>query len=186
MTLTEQSLRRPHRRLRQASLAFAAIGIAAACTNSRAQAPSAQAPQLYLTNDTFPKKGYIEKSDGNGDQVAFRVCATAEQIAIAKNNLQPIQGTCTDPRLPWNVLTGAITAVRPDGSVEIETLDKKTISMTMDEWERGFKLQSHKLQFNTKTPSPKIGQVIGGTIRDAPSDLYVIDSAAMPPHTPPM
>ena len=184
MSLTKQTSFRPRLRMRQARIALGAIGITFVCTLSHGQAPATQAPQLYLTNDTFPKKGYIEKSDSNNDdRVAFRVCATAEQIPVTKSSLKPIQGTCSDPNLPWNnVLTGAITAVRADGSIEIETVDKKTFSMTREEWEKGFKLQSHKIEFGVKPPTPTIGQLIGGTVHDTPRNLYVIDNAAM--HSP--
>jgi hypothetical protein len=148
-------------------LAFTAIIIGASCTDTIAQSPPSKQPQLYLTNDTVPKKGYIEQGSKSVDgKIAFRVCDTSEQITVQQSNLKATAGTCTVDCV-WCV--AKIVGFNPDGSVQIEALDRQTVAVTAKDWKKGFASETYEAAITAK-----VGDFVGGVAQNRPGSLYVI------------
>jgi hypothetical protein len=161
-------------------IALAAIIFGGSRVDAIAQSAPLVQPQLYLTNDTVPRKGYIEQGSKTGDdKVAFRICGTSERIIVPLVNLKETVGTCTLGCL-WCV--GRIVKFNLDGSVQIEALDRQTVDVSAEDWKKGFKWPPHDADDNQPLV-PKVGDFVGGDVaRNRPGSLYLIEKLALQPY----
>jgi hypothetical protein len=163
--------RRSYSRRRSTHLAFAVIWLVASGINAVAQSVTSNPPQLYLTSDDVPRKGYLEQQDSKRDdgRVSFRVCGTSVRIYVEPKKLIKTGGTCTE-RGPIFI----VKAVNPDGSVLLEAQDQQTKNLTAVEWDKGFEPQRAG---GSHAPVPKVGVFVGGIDNKRPGAFYLMDSA---------
>jgi hypothetical protein len=123
-------------------------------------------PQLYLTSDSIPKKGHIEKTrDQTEGKVSFRECTAAKSVLVEEKTLKAIGGTCDPRRGPWTISTGRIESIGNDGSVQIQAIDYKKFRVSAEDWKK------------TSTVDFSVGDFVGFKLlrgEQKPMEIYAI------------
>lgn len=139
----------------------AAVLTAALCRPIALQAETPP-PQLYLTSDLVPRKGYVDESQGTkaDGSVAFRECDSSptDTAWLKKNALTPVAGTCDKTYVLW---VGTVKKTT-DASVTVQTSDDEALTVDLGEWQKAFG--------SNKAVWPK---VVGGYNVERPTDLFV-------------